>query len=293
MKTFVELLSELNEARMVATGDYRISSSGRKVRRLIKVGDDDYSKADDVDGDGDNDENDEKAKKMRGESLEQVEEATVKKQDYSWGKMMTIHHGADHSYPLHPEHQEAIKKLKDGEKTSFKDETNTKVTAHREGGDVHFTSNRTAKKTTVSHSHFNESVNKSDIPAYLRKKSGDQLTTKDLDKERTQHRSHPETIKKINGTDVKEAKDLDDACWKGYKAIGLKTKNGKKVPNCVPEETSVEESSDTDNIPFDGPYKKVDKEVTTDKSGAKHSPMSKARHLARMALAQQKKKKQG
>jgi hypothetical protein len=29
--------------------------------------------------------------------------------------------------------------------------------------------------------------------------------------------------------------DLDEACQPGYKAIGLKTKNGRKVPNCVPE----------------------------------------------------------
>ena len=27
---------------------------------------------------------------------------------------------------------------------------------------------------------------------------------------------------------------LEDACQSGYKAIGLKTKNGRKVPNCVP-----------------------------------------------------------
>jgi len=31
-----------------------------------------------------------------------------------------------------------------------------------------------------------------------------------------------------------EYNDLDDACQPGYKAIGLKTKNGRKVPNCVP-----------------------------------------------------------
>lgn len=24
-------------------------------------------------------------------------------------------------------------------------------------------------------------------------------------------------------------------CWKGYKQVGMKTKNGKEVPNCVPE----------------------------------------------------------
>ena len=24
------------------------------------------------------------------------------------------------------------------------------------------------------------------------------------------------------------------SCWKGYQAIGMKNKGGKKVPNCVP-----------------------------------------------------------
>jgi len=24
-------------------------------------------------------------------------------------------------------------------------------------------------------------------------------------------------------------------CWKGYEAIGMKNKGGKKVPNCVPK----------------------------------------------------------
>ena len=28
---------------------------------------------------------------------------------------------------------------------------------------------------------------------------------------------------------------LKDACWKGYTAVGMKMKNGKKVPNCVPD----------------------------------------------------------
>ena len=33
--------------------------------------------------------------------------------------------------------------------------------------------------------------------------------------------------------DIDEAKD--DPCWVGYKQIGMKDKNGKKVPNCVKE----------------------------------------------------------
>jgi hypothetical protein len=30
-------------------------------------------------------------------------------------------------------------------------------------------------------------------------------------------------------------KASDDPCWKGYKQIGMKDKNGKQVPNCVPD----------------------------------------------------------
>jgi hypothetical protein len=40
----------------------------------------------------------------------------------------------------------------------------------------------------------------------------------------------------------KKAKHLTDACWVGYKAVGMKMKNGKKVPNCVPEETELSET---------------------------------------------------
>jgi len=38
--------------------------------------------------------------------------------------------------------------------------------------------------------------------------------------------------------------DLKDACWTGYTAIGTKKKNGKTVPNCVPEEVELEELFD-------------------------------------------------
>jgi hypothetical protein len=37
-----------------------------------------------------------------------------------------------------------------------------------------------------------------------------------------------EAVKKATGP-------LKKACWKGYTAVGLKMKNGRKVPNCVPE----------------------------------------------------------
>jgi len=33
-----------------------------------------------------------------------------------------------------------------------------------------------------------------------------------------------------------------DPCWKGYNMVGTKKKGGKEVPNCVPEETKLDES---------------------------------------------------
>lgn len=35
--------------------------------------------------------------------------------------------------------------------------------------------------------------------------------------------------------------NLEKACWSGYKQVGMKDKNGKKVPNCVPVNKSTGE----------------------------------------------------
>lgn len=34
-------------------------------------------------------------------------------------------------------------------------------------------------------------------------------------------------------SEKKDGKDDKDPCWKGYEQKGMKTKEGKKVPNCV------------------------------------------------------------
>ena len=36
---------------------------------------------------------------------------------------------------------------------------------------------------------------------------------------------------------------VDEACWNGYKKVGMKKKGNKIVPNCVPEETKIQEAS--------------------------------------------------
>ena len=38
-----------------------------------------------------------------------------------------------------------------------------------------------------------------------------------------------------------DLKEADGPCWDGYKQVGMKKKNGKDVPNCVPEETDLNE----------------------------------------------------
>jgi hypothetical protein len=43
---------------------------------------------------------------------------------------------------------------------------------------------------------------------------------------------HTQKYKKMFGELKKE---LSDACWTGYKKVGMKNKGGKQVPNCVPE----------------------------------------------------------
>ena len=39
----------------------------------------------------------------------------------------------------------------------------------------------------------------------------------------------------------KDMKKGEDPCWDGYEQVGMKDKNGKKVPNCVPVEKSEDE----------------------------------------------------
>src|SRR5210317_1184452 len=55
-------------------------------------------------------------------------------------------------------------------------------------------------------------------------------------KAKTKPSTHTQKFKKMFG-ELKQ--DLVDACWKGYKQVGMKNKNGKEVPNCVPEATDM------------------------------------------------------
>jgi len=79
-------------------------------------------------------------------SLEYADKETSVKEDISEATVKTSHgvktvkHGKDFSVVLHPEHQEAINKLKDEQEHKFKDETGQHWIARRKGEDVHFQS---------------------------------------------------------------------------------------------------------------------------------------------------------
>ena len=54
------------------------------------------------------------------------------------------------------------------------------------------------------------------------------------------HKGQSEKIKKH----LKDMKKVDEACWKGYKAYGMKKKGNKMVPNCKPVGSVKEETVD-------------------------------------------------
>jgi len=59
----------------------------------------------------------------------------------------------------------------------------------------------------------------------------------------TKQSIHTKKYKKMFG---ELRQELQDACWTGYKKVGMKKKGDKMVPNCVPEEMSVEDAMKVD-----------------------------------------------
>lgn len=71
-----------------------------------------------------------------------------------------------------------------------------------------------------------------DIPTYLRKKQGQ----KPLSYAEIKARSTKNVDAYHKRAGINQTNEDNDPCWDGYKMVGTKAKNGKKVPNCVKEE---------------------------------------------------------
>ena len=91
-----------------------------------------------------------------------------------------------------------------------------------------------------------------DVPADVAENWIDQLTIKQFNEELAdvfpyiyKLVSEATKAKELGPDDIvaekKSDKRDDDPCWSNYKMVGMKKKNGKEVPNCVPEEIELEQ----------------------------------------------------
>lgn len=115
----------------------------------------------------------------------------------------------------------------------------------------------------------------------------DELTAKDFEMLRKKKSINELSINKMlsyrsKATEKLGSEPAKDAKRKeGIRVSGMKVKAMLKK-----EDTQIEEAKD---LPFDPPYKKAEPEKKTDKSGAVHTPMSRAKDLARQAMKKQMK----
>jgi hypothetical protein len=69
----------------------------------------------------------------------------------------------------------------------------------------------------------------------------------------------PALQKAIEKKDKKEEVELEEACWTGYKKVGMKKKGDKMVPNCIPEEYVTESGDIIEFVELEeGQYKELD-----------------------------------
>lgn len=95
----------------------------------------------------------------------------------------------------------------------------------------------------------------------------------------------------------------EDPCWNGYQQIGMKDKDGKEVPNCVPKESECDEGCEVEKEGVAKKYqnpegglndagrKKYGVKRPVSKDQAKKSPKSAARRKSFCARMKGMKKK--
>ena len=100
------------------------------------------------------------------------------------------------------------------------------------------------------------------------------------------------------GEEDKSKTNEENPCWDGFKQVGMKTKGGKQVPNCVPEETTAESCCDDcidektfAKMAFDKIYKMThpkhyDALVKTYANLIRNEPQKTHAHLAGRAVRQ-------
>jgi hypothetical protein len=112
------------------------------------------------------------------------------------------------------------------------------------------------KKKVKEDMHFAkkliEGIKRSDIPASVRKARGDApLTPAEVKSGSKDSISDPKNLAKARNEEIEQI-DEKDPCWSNYTQVGMKKKNGRDVPNCVPSK----------GVPAAKGYKKEEVELT-------------------------------
>lgn len=343
MNKFKDLLSEV---RMAVSADYKISPSGRKVHKMKKISD----VPGDTDGDGDVDANDKKPttesivpSHMQGKqkpyvssdgkgNFEVLGNKGHTKATFSRSEHGSMAQGKAQAH-LKAKYDEYMKEEVELDEAVDKQEQRFLMLARLGLVD----------KSQVSKLRVALDQLKADKPLTVQQRTMLLGVMSDLialvtGDDTIFNRVKMDVQKEDVQLDEGENKQMKgkDPCWKGYQMVGMKDKNGKKVPNCVPEEKEVEEgyaslaqqravwatrkdggkghpdnkkkttkeeveieegrmkdiaTNDAEDKRLgswrkETPWMKA-KDTVTDKSGAKHTPMSAAKHLARLALKKQ------
>ena len=80
------------------------------------------------------------------------------------------------------------------------------------------------------------------VPDSIREDKVLKTIAKELDGASKMHKGQANKIRK-HLKDMRKESKIDEACWKGYKAYGMKKKGGKMVPNCKPVGSVKEENA--------------------------------------------------
>jgi len=122
--------------------------------------------------------------------------------------------------------------------------------APKAGAGAHKDKKKAAKQGDVKHKgkvaegsleEYGDTAKGQKMLTKVQKRAVDRVVSKKADTDPKYAKKNQDTANRAwdRMTDVDEGlKDpKDNPCWKGYKPVGTKKKNGKTVPNCVPKES--------------------------------------------------------
>jgi hypothetical protein len=254
MKSFKDILGE---AKFVSSADFKISPSGRKVHKMKKIADDDYEKKDD-----DKEEVKEAVDKQEQRFIQLARLGLVDKSDVSKLRIAMDQLKADK--PLTMQQRGMLLSvmsdlvgLVTGDDTIFQ---RVKMDLQKEETEI-------IEEDSVLVEY--DSVN----GRYVHKAKPGNYGGSAKDKH---------VVDTLSGPKKSELKDIEDK-KKVKEEVELDEGQMKRLA------TDAEEDKRTGSWRKETPWMKA-KDTTTDKSGAKHTPMSTAKHLARLALKKQQSK---